>query len=368
MSQKQTSRKTAYLSNRAKAFSIASLVRNEDLEAELPQGDDNAPAEDGRMERENCDSPVPRKMLKTVKPRVFLEGKELWNCFYRLGTEMIITKTGRRMFPTLRASFADLEPEATYSVMLDIVPLDTKRHRYSYSDSAWFVAGEGDVAPPKVTCVHPDSPFTGAQLLRQVLSFEKVKLTNNRDDKRGNIILNSMHKYQPRIHLLKNPEEQENKTDITRAETFVFPETTFMAVTSYQNHLITRLKIYSNPFAKGFRDSIRFLGNTERESYLMSNGLQAFENEDSAYAFISSGALTSGSSRDLYGDEFYQVSTPSQWGPCGDSCCHTSNIAVTNNCFPHSLQCAGSNDIFHREHAWWHCPASRTEEGVLINY
>lgn len=121
MSQKQTSRKTAYLSNRAKAFSIASLVRNgkyifvrvmkgsfhtewlifllfmstEDLAAELPEGDDNAPAEDGSMERENCDSPVPRKMLKTVKPRVFLEGKELWNCFYRLGTEMIITKTGR---------------------------------------------------------------------------------------------------------------------------------------------------------------------------------------------------------------------------------------------------------------------------------
>ena len=27
---------------------------------------------------------------------------------------------------------------------------------------------------------------------------------------------------------------------------------------------ITRLKIYSNPFAKGFRDSIRFSGNTER--------------------------------------------------------------------------------------------------------
>ena len=48
-----------------------------------------------------------------------------------------------------------------------------------------------------------------------------------------------MHKYQPRIHLLKNPEEQENKTDITRAETFVFPETTFMAVTSYQNHLVS---------------------------------------------------------------------------------------------------------------------------------
>lgn len=37
----------------------------------------------------------------------------------------------------------------------------------------------------------------------------------------------------------------------------------------------------------------------------MSNGLQAFENEDSAYAFISSGAFTTGSSRDLYGDGMY---------------------------------------------------------------
>ena len=66
--------------------------------------------------------------------------------------------------------------------------------------------------------------------------------------------------------------------------------------------------------------------------------------------------------------EFYQMSPLCQWRPCGDSCCHTNNITVTNNCFSHSLQCAGANDIFHREHAWWHCPASHTEDGVLINY
>ena len=91
------------------------------------------------------------------------------------------------MFPTVRVSFMDLDPDASYAVLLDIVPLDAKRHRYSYSDSAWFVAGEADAVPPKVTCVHPDSPFTGRQLQGQVLSFEKVKLTNNRDDKRGNV-------------------------------------------------------------------------------------------------------------------------------------------------------------------------------------
>lgn len=91
------------------------------------------------------------------------------------------------MFPTVRVSFTNIDPDASYAVLMDIVPLDTKRHRYSYSDSAWFVAGEADAVPPKVTCTHPDSPFTGRQLHGQVLSFEKVKLTNNRDDKRGNV-------------------------------------------------------------------------------------------------------------------------------------------------------------------------------------
>lgn len=351
-----SSQKGGNLSNNARAFSIASLVHEEEF--------GTRPGEKSLIsERERDHSPVPRKKLKTLKPNAILEGKELWNCFYRLGTEMIITKTGRRMFPTVRVSFVDLEPDTKYAVSLDIVPLDSKRHRYSYADSAWFVAGEADAAPPKVTCVHPDSPFTGKQLERQVLSFEKVKLTNNRDDKRGNIILNSMHKYQPRIHLVKDPSDENiHKTDFTGAKTFVFPETTFMAVTSYQNHLITRLKIYSNPFAKGFRDSIRFLGNTERESYLMSNGIQAYENEDGA-CFLSSGALTY-DSRELFSDEIYQVSAPAQWGSWEDlSYCRSSN-----SCYPHSIQCASPSDVYNRGHAWWRCSISHSEDGVLINY
>ncbi|XP_027045317.1 T-box transcription factor TBX20 isoform X2 [Pocillopora verrucosa] len=355
-----SSQRAGNLSNNARAFSIASLV-HEELETR--------PDEKSLLsEREKHYSPVPRKKLKTLKPNAILEGKELWNCFYRLGTEMIITKTGRRMFPTVRVSFVDLEPDAKYAVLLDIMPLDSKRHRYSYADSAWFVAGEADAAPPKVMCVHPDSPFTGQQLERQVLSFEKVKLTNNRDDKRGNIILNSMHKYQPRIHLVKDPaSENVHKTDLTEAQTFVFPETTFMAVTSYQNHLITRLKIYSNPFAKGFRDSIRFLGNTERESYLMSNGIQAYENEDGT-CFLSSGALTY-DSRDLFSDEIYQVSAPAQWGSWEDlSCCHSSSVTLSNSCYPHSIQCASSSDVYNRAHAWWRYPISHPEDGVLIKY
>ena len=35
--------------------------------------------------------------------------------------------------------------------------------------------------------------------------------------------------------------------------TVLFPETEFIAVTAYQNDLITQLKINNNPFANGFR-------------------------------------------------------------------------------------------------------------------
>ena len=34
-----------------------------------------------------------------------------------------------------------------------------------------------------------------------------------------------------------------------------FPETTFIAVTAYQNEEVTQLKITNNPFAKAFRES-----------------------------------------------------------------------------------------------------------------
>ena len=75
------------------------------------------------------------------------------------------------------------------------------------------------------------------------------------------IVLNSMHRYQPRVHLVtrRNPYDNSPITNLENEfyHTYIFPETIFTAVTAYQNQLITKLKIDSNPFAKGFRDSSR---------------------------------------------------------------------------------------------------------------
>ena len=89
--------------------------------------------------------------------------------------------------------------------------------------------------------------------MKQIVSFDRVKLTNNQLDDNGHIILNSMHRYQPRVHVL-HMRAVGHKSSLHTYKTFEFPETSFMAVTAYQNHRITQLKIASNPFAKGFRE------------------------------------------------------------------------------------------------------------------
>ena len=63
------------------------------------------------------------------------------------------------------------------------------------------------------------------------------------------IILNSMHKYQPRFHVVLDNQEKSTMISALGAstehvKTFLFPETQFMAVTAYQNHMVSRLQIY----------------------------------------------------------------------------------------------------------------------------
>lgn len=91
------------------------------------------------------------------------------------------------MFPTCRVVFSGLKSEGRYAVLMDIVPVDNKRYRYAYHRSCWLEAGKADPPAPARLYVHPDSPFTGDQLLKQIVSFEKVKLTNNDMDKHGQV-------------------------------------------------------------------------------------------------------------------------------------------------------------------------------------
>ncbi|OQV18586.1 T-box transcription factor TBX2-B [Hypsibius exemplaris] len=200
--------------------------------------------------------------------KINLENRELWESFNKHTTEMIITKTGRRMFPVIKMSVTGLEKTARYYVIIDVMPVDDVR--YKFHSSEWVGSGKADPHCHGRSYIHPDSPATGAQWMRQAISFNKVKLTNNNFDSNGQIILNSMHKYQPRVHIIRV--EDMMNFNYRAFNTMTFPETVFIAVTAYQNEQITRLKIDNNPFAKGFRDlrhpsgSTSSLGNSSKAS------------------------------------------------------------------------------------------------------
>lgn len=71
--------------------------------------------------------------------------------------------------------------------------------RYVYHSSKWMVAGNADSPVPPRVYIHPDSLASGDTWMRQVVSFDKLKLTNNELDDQGHVsTLVSL----PNFHLL----------------------------------------------------------------------------------------------------------------------------------------------------------------------
>ncbi|XP_026704894.1 MAX gene-associated protein isoform X5 [Athene cunicularia] len=184
---------------------------------------------------------------------VTLDNNSMWNEFYHRNTEMILTKQGRRMFPYCRYWIKGLDVYRRYILVMDISPVDN--YRYKWNGHLWEPSGRAEPHVLGRVFIHPTSPSTGYCWMQQPISFYRLKLTNNTLDQEGHIILHSMHRYLPRLHLVPADKATEiiqlNGPDV---HTFTFPQTEFFAVTAYQNIQITRLKIDYNPFAKGFRD------------------------------------------------------------------------------------------------------------------
>ncbi|KAM4054103.1 T-box transcription factor TBX3 [Anomaloglossus baeobatrachus] len=234
-------------------------------------------------------------------PKVHLEAKDLWEQFHKRGTEMVITKSGRRMFPPFKVRCTGLDKKAKYILLMDIVAADDCR--YKFHNSRWMVAGKADPEMPKRMYIHPDSPATGEQWMSKVVTFHKLKLTNNISDKHGFTILNSMHKYQPRFHIVRANDIM--KLPYSTFRTYVFPETEFIAVTAYQNDKITQLKIDNNPFAKGFRDTGN--GRREKRKQLSLQSMRAFDEQQKK----DNGSSDESSSEQTAFKCFAQTSSPS---------------------------------------------------------
>ncbi|CAF0746921.1 unnamed protein product [Rotaria sp. Silwood1] len=210
---------------------------------------------------------------------VELVNRPLWLKFAEHTLENIITKIGRRMFPTLEFKVYGLKPEATYDMYVDMVLVDV--NHWKYNSGQWIPSGQAEECQKtNHRYLHPDSPNSGLHWMKhEKISFSKLKLTNNKQlsishsQNQMTIIVNSMHKYMPRLNIVEihdhsmDPILSSNKNSSSTKYTFTFPETQFIAVTAYQNTDITQLKIDYNPFAKGFRNSSDDRNNYHGYSY-----------------------------------------------------------------------------------------------------
>uniref|UniRef100_A0A8D2KUF3 T-box transcription factor TBX6 n=1 Tax=Varanus komodoensis TaxID=61221 RepID=A0A8D2KUF3_VARKO len=193
--------------------------------------------------------------------RMSLENGELWKRFSGIGTEMIITKAGRRMFPQLKVSVTGLDPEAKYLLLVDVVPIGSSR--YKWHGKRWEASGKAELPPPDRVYIHPDSPASGAHWMRQPVSFHRLKLTNNTLDPHGHLIVHSMHRYQPRVHVVGAGGRRGAGGGCA---SFTFPETQFLTVTAYQNPQVrARPLLYlsmflKSPFPEGLYTTLNFWG------------------------------------------------------------------------------------------------------------
>uniref|UniRef100_A0A8C7LK59 T-box domain-containing protein n=1 Tax=Oncorhynchus mykiss TaxID=8022 RepID=A0A8C7LK59_ONCMY len=118
---------------------------------------------------------------------VTLENSNVWREFHCCGTEMILTKQGRRMFPYCRYRLTGLEPTRRYCLVLSITPVDTYRHRWNLKE--WEPSGPGE-PHTQASCrlfPHQDSSALGKVWMASLVSFYKLKLTNHCLDQEGHV-------------------------------------------------------------------------------------------------------------------------------------------------------------------------------------
>lgn len=237
--------------------------------------------------------------LRNGMVHVRLVDDALWNEFHTMRNEMIITKSGRCLFPILRYHVEGVLERHQYAFGIGMVRMD--RVRWKFKTDAWHAGSreqaslahsflsrvpiDGPMTPeflvPQMHVYEPaESPMSGKNLVQRGISLGKVKLTNqigeafassmSRHRRQEHVFaLQSFCRYQPvlitadvsalnacgqTLHSL--PVHIRALWENGVLQMHRIESTQFIAVTHYQNERVTELKKAFNPHAKGFLNAV----------------------------------------------------------------------------------------------------------------
>ncbi|XP_076809460.1 uncharacterized protein LOC143452390 isoform X1 [Clavelina lepadiformis] len=187
---------------------------------------------------------------------------------------MVLSKDGRRMFPTLNYELIGLDPSRRYAVYVDFALASGEICKYN-SNRSWTSKGSASIDEANFhrkhrIYFHPDSSAYGDLWLKHGADFSKLKVSNHLHYQWEKVItLSSMQAYQPRLHVIElNPLYLSNGVN---RRTFVFPKTAFIAVDLYQDTDVSDLKINLNSFARPSRDTILSSESSKRRRSSVSS-------------------------------------------------------------------------------------------------
>ncbi|PIC47682.1 hypothetical protein B9Z55_006943 [Caenorhabditis nigoni] len=188
--------------------------------------------------------------------KLSLADPTMWKNFYP-NTEMIVTKRkGRLLFPHLNYNFTGLEPNSHYEVFIHLERTDNVK--YKFEAGKWKEFGTGDKILPIDYKQHPDGARPGSHWMNETVSFEHLKITNDiKNTDKKLILVQSMHKYQPVISIIKVNDQ--------KGEQFRLTITEFYAVTAYQCEAICKLKVSHNKYASGHTGNGRKRNSTDSD-------------------------------------------------------------------------------------------------------
>nr|CDS22159.1 box brain protein [Echinococcus granulosus] len=203
-----------------------------------------------------------------------LRDKAAWRAIWPHQMEMITSKNGRRIFPTLTVSVEGLNADERYTFFLDLMPKDQNICRFQ---SGRWIASQIPKPPPpnQDTLIYVSRSVCewGSKLMAGGVDFKLVKITNNACTalRKNQIFARGMQIYLPRYHIVRHvtseeaaacqPDEsgrcRDFPADLKHVGTYVIPETEFIAVTAYRNKHVSDAKISINPYAKACKNRRR---------------------------------------------------------------------------------------------------------------
>ena len=90
------------------------------------------------------------------------------------------------MFPSIDISVSGLQPDTMYNISMEINPFDSFRYKYSLTE--WVSVGNADtICEDKLTYLHPHSPAEGKFWMSMKISFQKLRVTNNKNQQKGQV-------------------------------------------------------------------------------------------------------------------------------------------------------------------------------------